>query len=77
MNKETLRTRTTAVIFVLSMLISLIFLVFAFIQKSEAEKQTQIAVQFKLEAEHQRLIASQSMTQAEKARQDLKACASR
>ncbi len=71
------RPRIVTVILTLSIVISLTFLVYAFIQKAEADKQRNLAEQSLLMAESQRQIAEQSRLEAELARQKLAACAGR
>jgi WD40 repeat protein/energy-coupling factor transporter ATP-binding protein EcfA2 len=62
------RARVTALILGTATIISLIILVFAFIQKSNADKQTLIAQQQTLEADKQRILAVQNAKDAEEQR---------
>lgn len=71
------RPRIVALILILSVVISLTFLVFAFIQKAEADKQRNLVEQCRNIAESQRLIAEESRKEAELANQKLAACAGR
>ncbi len=71
------RPRIVKAILTLSILISLTFLVFAFIQKAEADKQKNLAEQCLHIAESQRLMAEQSRREAELARQKVATCAGR
>ncbi len=62
------RARITALILATATVISLIFLVFAFIQKSEANKQTEIATQQKQRAEKNAILAEAQRKVAEEKR---------
>jgi hypothetical protein len=75
------RARIAAILLAVSILISLAFLAFAFIQKNEADNQRQIALEQReyaernyREAEIQRQVAEEVRMQLEKARLDLQAC---
>ena len=72
---EKKRKIKTTIVLTLATLISLLFLVYAFIKKLEADKQREIAVIEKMEAERQRTLAEQmrltavyQQMQSEKAR---------
>ncbi|MEX1240397.1 MAG: hypothetical protein WEB30_11790 [Cyclobacteriaceae bacterium] len=68
------RLKTARIVLALSVIVSLIFLVFAFIQKNEADKQREYAERSFLEAEEQRQIVVEFQLQLEKARLELAAC---
>lgn len=55
----------TAIVLTLATVISILFLVFAFIQKLEAEKQREISERLQMEAERQRELAVQQKIAAE------------
>ena len=64
------RARITALFMAGATVVSLIFLVFAFIQKSEADKQKEIAENNAIEAQKQTVIAQNNFEAAEEARKD-------
>jgi uncharacterized membrane protein len=78
------RARITAVVLASATVVSLVSLVFAFIKKTEAEKQwnyfkgLEVEIQeFKLEAEQQRVLAEQAFIEAQVARDQLSECKGR
>lgn len=60
----------TAVVLAISTLISVLFLIYAFMQKLEADAQREIAVQLKVEAEKQREMAEVNRKVAEYAQRE-------
>lgn len=72
--KRLRRARQTALLFALLTIISLGFLIYAFVKRTEAEQQRRIAIEQKQEAEQQRLLAEQreeeARRNAQKAREE-------
>jgi cell division protein FtsX len=52
--EEKRRKLMTAIVLSLATLLSVLFLVYAFVQKLEAEKQAELAIEMKVEADRQR-----------------------
>jgi len=73
-DKSVQRARITAFVLTSAVVVTLLFLVFAFVQKNRADKQYSVAMELKMQAEAQRLIAEQCRTLADQARKDLEAC---
>lgn len=78
------RARITAIVLASATIVCLVSLVFAFIKKTEADKQwnyfkeLEVEMQrFKIEAEQQRGLAEQAFIEAEVARDRLKECEGR
>jgi hypothetical protein len=69
-NFEMKRARKTALVLATTTIISILFLIYAFLQKKEADKQAVIAVEMKMEAEKQREIAEASREMAVLAQQE-------
>ena len=68
------RLKTASIVLALSVILSLIFLVFAFMKKIEADKQRRLVLENRMEAEHQRFLAEHARTELEKTREALEAC---
>lgn len=68
--EEKRRKIMTAITLAFAAAISVLFLLYAFIQKQEAEKQKELSVQLKAEAEKQREIAEHQRLLAEKAMEE-------
>ena len=64
-NFEKKRKVRTAIVLTISTLVSVLFLIYAFVQKLEADKQREIAVKSQLEAEVQRAAAERQREVAE------------
>lgn len=58
----------TAIVLIISVLVSLLFLAFAFVQKSEADKQRQLAEEMVALAQKNRMMSEQAMMVAQEAR---------
>ncbi|GEM_PF-2368119 len=63
--EEKRKQLTTAIVLALATLLSVIFLLYAFIQKLEADKQTALAIEMRMEAEKQREEAERQRLMAE------------
>lgn len=68
------RLKTANIVLALSVIVSLIFLVFAFMKKTEADKQRLLVLENRMEAEHQRFLAEHARNELEKTREALEAC---